>query len=128
MRHQPLIALLCLVAAAAGAGCGRTDQERVREVAQDYIQAASGGDFAAACHRFTDRFLHELGGEGGCEAALAGQYAQRGAKPEVELASVQVKGHRASAELRIKRDGGAPSPFTLLLIKGGAGWQISGQQ
>ena len=46
---RPLTALACIVALLAAAGCGETDQEQAREVAQDYVEAGDTGDFEAVC-------------------------------------------------------------------------------
>ena len=59
MRHT-LTALACLVALAAAAGCGESEQEQAREVAQDYAEARTDGDYAAVCELFSENFVAEL--------------------------------------------------------------------
>ena len=58
--RRTLTALACFVALAAAAGCGESDQEQAREVAQDYVEASNAGDFEAVCDLFTDEFINEL--------------------------------------------------------------------
>ena len=119
----------CVLAVAVGAGCGRTDQEQVREVTEDYIDAIAKGDFGGACDLFTDEYRSELGGEAGCARAQADQFASpQGSAPKLEIADVRVKGDRANVGLEISRDG-PPSPLSLLMVKEDDDrWRIRGQQ
>jgi hypothetical protein len=128
-NRKPRRALLVLAAAAAiGAGCGQTDQERAREATEDYIEAISKGDYAAACKLFTPAYLRELNGPAGCERAQADQFGgPGGTTATLEISSVRVKGDRGNVTVNVSR-GGSPSPLTLLMVAEGDEWLVRGQQ
>ena len=124
-----LTALACAVAVALGSGCGQTDQEQARKATEDYIQAISRGNYAAACELFTAGYRAELGGEAGCARAQADQFTgPQGNPPDLAIATVRVMGDRANVALNVSRDG-PPSPLLLLMVnEGGDEWRIRGQQ
>jgi hypothetical protein len=132
MRSSRRIAALALLAlsAAAATGCGQTDQEQVREVTEDYIDAIGMGDYAGACRLFTAGYVAELGGAGGCERAQADQFGGPGGPTAaIEIASVGVKGDRGNVTVNVTREGGSPSPLTLLMVKQADDeWRVRGQQ
>src|SRR5262245_33531596 len=128
-RHF-LSGVACVAALALGAGCGQTDQEKVREVTDDYAQAISKGDYSGACKLFTAEYLAELEGPAGCERAQRDQFAgPGGATATVEVAVVRVNGDRGNVTVNVTREGGSPSPLTLLTVKEDDDqWRIRGQQ
>ena len=123
-----LAAVACLLAGSAG--CGQSDQERVRRVADDYAETVAAGEFAATCELFAAKYRRRLGGPRSCEEGLANQFGEASGPPvEITLARVGVRGERANAELLISRDGGPPSPLTLRLqLHGDDRWRIIDQQ
>ena len=127
----PRIALLaCAASAALAAGCGQTDQEQARKATEDYIEAIAKGDYGAACRQFTAEFLRELDGPAGCERAQADQFGgPGGATATLEVANVRVNGERGNVTVNVTREGGSPSPLTLLMVKeDDEEWRVRGQQ
>jgi len=120
----------CAISVTLGTGCGQTDQEQVREATEDYIDAISKGDFAAACELFTAEYRAELGGDAGCARAQADQFAgPPGSTANLEIAAVRVKGDRANVAMNVHRDSGSPSPLALLMVnEADDRWRIRGQQ
>ena len=120
----------CVGAIGLIAGCGQTDQEQVREVTEDYADAISKGDYAGACKLFTAEYLAELGGVDGCAVAQRDQFGgPEGATSTVEIAAVRAKGDRGNVTVNVAREGGSPSPLTLLMVKDDSDeWLIRGQQ
>jgi hypothetical protein len=124
---KPAVALLACAALIAAAGCGKTDQEQVRELSEDYVAAISKGDFAGACGLFTDAYRQQLGGEVGCEVAQADQFGGPDGSVKLEIAAIKVKGDRGNVGLMV-RQSGSPSPLTLLVEKEDGDWLVRGQQ
>ena len=102
----------------------------MREATEDYADAISRGDYAAACKLFTAEYIVELEGAAGCERAQRDQFeGAGGARTSVEIAGVRVNGDRGNVTVNITREGGSPSPLTLLLVKEDDDqWRIRGQQ
>ena len=124
-----LTGIACAVAMLLWGGCGQSDQEQVRQVVEDYIQAVSKGDFAATCDLFTDEYRRQLGGDAACVQAQRAQYGSASSEPDLQISSVHVKGKHANAGLEISRDSGSPSPLSLLVVlEDDDQWRIRGQQ
>jgi hypothetical protein len=124
-----VVALACAASIVGSGGCGQSDQEQVRELVQDYIHTVSKGDFAATCDLFTSRYRRELARDAGCVEAQTAQFGPQGSAPDLEIASVHVNGEHANAGLNISRNGGSPSPLSLLLVlEDDDQWRIRGQQ
>ena len=94
------------------------------------MDALTRGDYAGACKQFTAAYVRELGGAAGCERAQADQFEGPGGAPAtLEIASVGVKGDRGNVTVNVIREGGSPSPLTLLMVKENDDeWRVRGQQ
>jgi hypothetical protein len=130
VRSRAIAAVLVAGLAATACACGKSDQEQVRQVVEDYIQALSTGSFDAACELFTPRYRRQLGGAAACAEAQADQFGGSGAaKAELELSRVRVKGEHANATLNVSRNSGPPSPLAVLLaLDENDHWRIRGEQ
>jgi hypothetical protein len=127
---RPLIALACLAALAATTGCGKTDQEQVREVAQEYVDARNADDFDKVCDLFADSFKRQLG-TADCPAFVHEQTGGAESGSELEVVDVRVRNDTASADIDVSsRDSqGGPSRIGILLERqDGGDWRISGLQ
>ncbi len=102
---RPLTALACIVALVAAAGCGETDQEQAREVAQDYVEASNAGDFQAVCDLFSDEFIDELAVTD-CPGFV--EENTSGSEGQLELVDVRVKDGTATADIDVVSEGGGP--------------------
>jgi hypothetical protein len=111
---------------AALAGCGQSDQEQARELAQDYVEASNGGDFERACELYSDSYKEQLAVED-CPAFIEEQSS--GVDQELELVEVRLNGDRGSAEVDVLREEeGGPARVRLLLERSDGEWRISGFQ
>jgi ketosteroid isomerase-like protein len=131
MRNSRLYFTLtaCAFLITLGTGCGQTDQEQVREVTEDYIDAIAKGDYEAACELFTPAYLSELDGTAGCARSQADQFGgPSGSTATLEIAAVRTKGDRANVTINVSRGGSPPSPLALLMSNEADDWRISGQQ
>ena len=122
--RRTLTALACAAALAALAGCGESDQEQAREVAQDYAEARNDGDFEAVCDLFSDEFVKQLAVED-CPGFIEEQTA--GADEEVSVVDVRVKDDTATADLDVTGEAG-PSRIVIRLEREGDDWLIVGLQ
>ena len=126
MRHM-LTALACLVALAAAAGCGESEQEQAREVAQDYAEARTDGDYAAVCELFSESFVAELQTDD-CPAFIQEQTAGADGDEEVEVVDVRASGDKATADLDISSGSGGPTRIGLSMELEDGEWRITGLQ
>ncbi|HEX2358947.1 MAG TPA: hypothetical protein VHH72_03950 [Solirubrobacterales bacterium] len=103
--RRTLTALACFVALAAAAGCGESDQEQAREVAQDYVEASNAGDFEAVCNLFSDEFINELAVTD-CPGFVRENTG--GGRGELELVDVRVNDDTATADIDVVSEEGGP--------------------
>lgn len=114
------------------AACGESDQEQAREVAQDYVDARTEGDFAAICDLYSESFKEELGASQNCEAFVQEQSSggeDGAASEELQVVDVRVRDEdRATADIDVVRGGEGPARIGLILSREGDDWRISGLQ
>ena len=132
MRKLTLVPLLLLVAGAALAGCGKSDEEAAADTVTAYLKAFGAGDGEGACERLTEetrrliapRVAEKFGGREcpdavrALTARLPASHAnafQRATTPRVA-----VKGETAEVRFRAGRVRGVAG-----LRKTGDGWKIS---
>ena len=120
---RALTAIACLAALAAVAGCGESDQEQAREVAQEYVDASNSDDFEAVCDLYSDDFKKELGAAN-CPAFVEEQSS--GADTELELVEVRVSGDKATADLDSVSEQEGPARLSLQLEREDGDWLITG--
>lgn len=127
--RRTLTALACSVAlAAAAAGCGETDQERAREVVQDYADARNAGDFEAVCELLSQTFVTQLE-TADCPGFIAEQTAGADGDEDLEVVDVRVRDGVATAELDVTT-GSSQDPIRigLRLREEDGEWRITGLQ
>jgi hypothetical protein len=115
--------------ALALAGCGTrepSDQEKVRSTLADLAAATAKKDYQRLCD---DIFAEELL-RGIREIGLPCEVAMRNSLGDVEgprlvVGRVEVRGTRASAEVRTSAEGQQPSRDTVRLVKEKDGWRVS---
>ena len=125
------VTTLCCAALVAivAAGCGQTDQEKAREVVQEYADARGAQDFDRVCELYADSFKQKLGAADNCAGFVAEQTSGADANEELEVVSVHVKGDRATAALDVSGESGGPVRIGLQLERQDDGaWKISGLQ
>jgi len=121
-----LTALACVAALAVVAGCGESDQEQAREVAQDYVDARNAGDFEAVCALYSDQFKQELG-TADCAAFVREQTA--GSDESLSLVDVRVRKDVATADLDVTRgETQGPSRIVIRLERQDGDWAITSLQ
>jgi ketosteroid isomerase-like protein len=121
--------LFCAALVAAVAGCGQTDQEKTREVVQDYADARGDRDFDTVCELYADSFKQQLGATENCPAFLAEQTSGLDGNEQLEIVSVHVRGDRANAALDVSGESGGPIRIGLQLERQDDGsWKITGLQ
>src|ERR671911_32882 len=100
---RKLTSLVCAVALAAAAGCGETDEEQAREVAQDYVEASNARNFQAVCDLYSEQFIEELEATD-CPAFV--KENSSGADSEFSLVDVRVSegGGPIRVGLRLERN------------------------
>jgi ketosteroid isomerase-like protein len=124
---RTITAVACAAALVAVTGCGESDQEQAREVAQDYVDARNSSDFERVCDLYSDRFKQELAIGENCPAFVEEQTS--GAAGELSVVDVRVNGDRATADLDITQGSEGPSRIALTLEREDDDeWRITGLQ
>ncbi len=124
---RSITAALCAVLLVAGAGCGQSDQEKAREVVQEYVDARNSKDFEAECDLYSEEFKEQLGAVD-CPAFVEEQSSGADFKQELTIVSVRVDGDRAQADLDVTAEGGGTTRVGLVLERQDGEWAITGLQ
>lgn len=125
---RSITALICAALLAAVAGCGQTDQEKAREVVQDYVDARGDRNFDAVCDLFSEDFKRQLVAGDNCPAFVAEQTSGSDAEEHLRVVSIRVNGDRAIADLDVGAGSEGPSRIGLVLEKEDGSWRITGLQ
>jgi hypothetical protein len=124
-----LLRLLALVACAAAlialGGCGRTDEEKVRDTVDQYVKALNGKDYEKVCDLFDQAFRRDQGLLSNCAQTLASQDTGQPAGDST-ISSVKVNHGKATVALDVSQAGATPSRRTISLVRRDGDWKISG--
>jgi hypothetical protein len=128
MSRRPSAALLALVLAVAGstAGCGKSDQDKVRDTLARFESAARDRDFKELCDDLLARELVDRLRAVGlpCPTALSrglGSVLQ----PSIDVQKVKVSGDTALAQITTTAVGQPASHDTIRLVKQDGKWRIA---
>jgi hypothetical protein len=119
-----ITALACAAALAGAIGCGQSEEEKAREVAQDYVDARNDGDHDAVCDLYSEGFKQQLAVGDNCPAFVAEQTS--GAEGELSLVDVHVSDDRGTADVDVASGEEGPSRIVLTLEREDGDWRISG--
>lgn len=122
---RSVTAAVCAALLVAAAGCGQSDQEKAREVVQEYIDASNSGDYERVCELYSEEFKRQLAIEENCPGFVEEQSS--GVAQELELVEVRVDGDRATAQIdAVREEEGGTARIGLLLERAdGDEWQIT---
>jgi hypothetical protein len=126
---RPLALLACGAALIALpillGGCGRTDEEKVRDTVDQYVKALKNKDYEKVCDLFDDSFRRDQGLVADCAQTLASQ--DTGQPPgNSTISSVKVNHGKSTVALDVSQGGEAPSRRTISLVRRDGDWKISG--
>jgi hypothetical protein len=123
-----LTAIACGAALAVASGCGESDQERAREVVQQFVDARNDDDHAAECDLYSDSYIDELMVDD-CPAFIEEQSSGIDGEERHEVVDVEVNDDRGTANVDIIREAeGGPVRIGLLLVEEDGDWRITGFQ
>jgi hypothetical protein len=132
VRVLTAAAVGAIALALAAAGCGRSDDQKVRDTLSTFQRATADKDYGKLCSDvLAKQLVDRLSAVGlPCEVAL-----QRGlgsvTAPRLEVQRVRVRGDVALAQVRTSAAGQPPSADTIRLVRQGDDWRVatlSGQQ
>jgi hypothetical protein len=115
-----------IVLAVAAAGCGRSDEQKVRDTLSTFQRATADKDYDKLCSDvLAKQLVDRLSAVGlPCQVAL-----QRGlgsvTAPRLDVRRVRVRGDVALAQVRTSAAGQAPSTDTIRLIRQGDDWRVA---
>jgi hypothetical protein len=108
------------------AGCGRTDEQKVKDTVNSYIKARASNDYTKICDLFDDSFRRDQGLLVNCAEKLAAQDAGQPPEGSTSIVSIKVKGDTAGVSLNSSQGGQSPSRLTLSLVQRDGHWKVSG--
>ena len=113
--------ILLLAACLLAAGCGKSNEDRIKDTSDAIVAAGEKGDFTAACSYATPQLLGTYGGAAGCASALTAAVQRVGFDfGSLHIAGISVLG--ASAVVTVDR----PFDFQVLVQKVNGRWLVGG--
>jgi len=129
MPRRRTVALLAAAAAAGSlaAGCGKSDDEKVRDTLSRFEQATQKRDFKVLCDDvLSEQVVQRLRAVGlPCETALQRSTVASTLQPTITVEHVKVRGDTALAQITSTAVGQKPSHDTVRLVKQGSDWRIA---
>ncbi len=126
------LCLLALAAAVVLAGCGgigaSSDEDKVKDVVNEFVDAGNARDFAKVCGLLT---LQTRAVYGGKQCATNFKSRARGTKKgqtEIEIVDVSISGTQARVDAKLKSGDNQPSEQQLLLQKQNGEWRVATAQ
>jgi hypothetical protein len=122
---RPLALVLAVCALTACGESGPSDEEQVRTTLAEFARATEARDYEALCDRVFAPELIETVKQIGlpCEVALEKGFEDV-REPRLSVGAIDVRGDRATAEVRSSAAGESPSQDTVELVRVGDGWRI----
>jgi hypothetical protein len=126
VRARTAVTTAALAVAAGAAGCGQSDNAKVRDTLRTFQRATAAKDYRTLCSRVLSKQLVDRLTNVGlpCEVAL-----QRGltgvAAPRLQVRRIRVRGNVALALVRSSAAGQPASQDTIRLVREGDNWRVS---
>jgi hypothetical protein len=126
VRARAAVALGALALLVGAAGCGTSDEDKVRDTLATFEKATAAHDYKTLCTRVLAKPLVQRLSNVGlpCEVAL-----QRGlagvTSPQLTVLRVKVRGDVALAVVRSAAAGQPTSRDTIRLVREGDDWRVS---
>jgi hypothetical protein len=128
MPRRSMVALLATATAvgALAAGCGKSDDEKVRDTLARFDQATAKKDYKALCDEvLSEKLVQRLRAIGlPCELALQ-QGLSRRLQTSISVGKVKVRGDVALAQVTSTAVGEHPAHVTIRLVKQGDDWRVA---
>jgi ketosteroid isomerase-like protein len=121
------LACLALVPATLLAGCGKSDQDEVRDTLAEFEQATRDRDFKKLCDDvLAQKLVARLETIGlSCRQVLERSTANRVLQPSITVKEVKVRGDVALAQVTSTAVGEKASTDTVRLVKEHDDWRVS---
>jgi hypothetical protein len=114
------------LAIAVAAGCGRSDDQKVRDTLATFQRATAAKDYDKLCSDVLAKQLVDRLSAVGLPCAVA---LQRGlgsvTSPRLDVQRVRVRDDVALAQVRTSAAGQAPSTDTIRLVRQGDDWRVA---
>jgi hypothetical protein len=120
------VAAAAALAVLAAAGCGKSDEDRVRDTVAAFRDATAHHDYDRICDDVLAPVLSERLAALGlpCEVAVS-RFLSRTRTPRITVLGVTIAGERARAVVRSSAAGQPASRDVLRLLETDDGWRIS---
>jgi Putative lumazine-binding len=126
-RRTAALACLALVPAGLLGGCGKSDQDKVRDTLAEFEQATKDRDFKKLCDDvLAKQLVARLNTIGlSCEQVLERSTANQVLQPSITVEQVKVRDNVALAQVQSTAVGEKASTDTIRLVKEGDDWRVS---
>ena len=127
-RRRPVALLTALAVAVLGAaGCGKSDDEKVRDTLDRFGEATAKRDFKTLCDDVLSSDLVRRVRAAGltCPVALQRSVLSSTLQPSIDVEKVRVRDNTALALITTTAVGQKPSQDTIRLVKEGDDWRIA---
>jgi hypothetical protein len=119
-------AAVALAALAVVAGCGQSDQDKVRDTLATFEKATAAHDYKTLCTKVLAKQLVQRLSNVGLPCDIALQRGLAGVtSPQLTVLRVKVRGDVALAVVRSAAAGQPASRDTIRLVREGDGWRVS---
>jgi hypothetical protein len=126
-RRRTAALLAVALAGLVAGGCGKSDDEEVRDTLARFEQATEKRDYKALCDDvLSEQVVQRLRAVGlPCETALQRSTVASTLQPSISVEQVRVRGDTALAQITSTAVGQRPSHDTIRLVKQGDDWRIA---
>jgi hypothetical protein len=112
--------------AAAFGGCGKSDEDKVRDAIQGVANATAKRDYERMCDKLFAKRLVDSLEERGLPCTVALQIGLGGVrKPKVAIRGITIRGDRASAVVHSSAANQRPSDDLVRLVREKGEWRVS---
>ena len=118
--------VLALAVAPALAGCGRSDQAKVRDTLRTFARATAARDYRTLCGKVLAKQLVDRLTSLGLPCEVALQRGLTGVRsPHLTVQRIRINGDVALAEVKSSAAGQRASQDTIRLVRQGDDWRVS---
>jgi ketosteroid isomerase-like protein len=126
-RLRPLLAAAVLVLAGCSGVGGKSEEDKVKDVVNQFVAAGNARDFAKVCDLLTEQMRAVQGGKQ-CEANFKTRAGGAKSHTQIEITDVRISGTQAAVDAKLRNGKNPASEQQLLLQKQHGEWRVATAQ